>query len=247
MAHLVKIALEDAIPTLGAVLHAQSVPTIAHEDETLCELCEQGIAIFRKLAKPVGLHASVTRPEFETIYRGLGANDSITPLPPITQAAARLALYCVTLGHAVCDRIAQLFEASDFALALMLDSTASVGAELAADVVQQEFERQLDPGKERKAQIGVMPFSPGYCGWHVSGQRALFDFLQPETIGVTLNSSCLMQPLKSISGVLVAGEVDIFDFDDDFPFCAACTTRSCRARIASLKKKERPQKQPGEI
>lgn len=247
MAHIVTIALEDAIPTLEAVLHAQSVPTPAQEDETLRDLSEQGIAIFRDLAKPVGIRAPVTQSEFETIYHGAGANDSITLLPPITQAADHMALYCVTLGHAVCDRIAELFDESSFALASMLDSTASVGAELASDVVLQEFERQLDLDDEGDDRTGVMPFSPGYCGWHVSGQRALFDFLRPEEIGVTLNDSCLMHPLKSISGILVAGAIDIFDFDDDFPFCSSCATRSCRARIASLTMNERPHKQPGEV
>lgn len=247
MAHHVTIALEDTVPTLGAVLRAQSVPAAAHEDETLRELSEQGIAIYRDLAKPVGVYASVTQPQFDTIYDGAGANDSVTPLPPIVEASNHLAFYCVTLGHAVCDRIAGLFEESDFALASMLDSAASVGAELAADVVLTEFERQPDYDTKGNARLGVMPFSPGYCGWHVSGQHALFDFLRPEEIGVSLNSSCLMHPLKSISGLLVAGAIDIFDFNDDFPFCNSCTTRSCRTRIASLKKNDRPQKQPGEV
>lgn len=234
MGHIVKIAIEDANPTVGAVLSAQSVPASAHEDETLRDLCEQGIAIFRELATPVGLYEPITQEEFVLVYPGDGANDEVTPLPPIVQAADHMALYCVTLGHAICDRIAELFEDDNFALASMLDTTASVGAELAADVVQREFTRQLDGVNKGNPRTGVMPFSPGYCGWHVSGQRALFNFLKPDEIGITLNSSCLMQPLKSISGVFVAGAVDIFDFDDDFPFCAACTNRSCRTRIASL-------------
>ena len=46
----------------------------------------------------------------------------------------------------------------------------------------------------------------------MSGQRALFACLQPEAIGVTLNASCLMDPLKSVSGVLAAGPADIHRF-----------------------------------
>ena len=52
--------------------------------------------------------------------------------------------------------------------------------------------------------------------------------------GVTLNASCLMQPLKSVSGVLVAGERDIHDFVQDYDFCDVCTTHHCRLRITSL-------------
>ena len=78
----------------------------------------------------------------------------------------------------------------------------------------------------------MLPYSPGYCGWHVSGQGRLFGALCPEEIGIRLNASFLMQPLKSVSGVLVAGAPEIHDFDDDFDFCAECTTRECRVRIA---------------
>jgi hypothetical protein len=80
----------------------------------------------------------------------------------------------------------------------------------------------------------VLPYSPGYCGWHVTGQRRLFDRLEPQRIGVTLNSSCLMQPLKSVSGVLVIGPSSIHEFDNDFDFCALCSTYQCRARIGLL-------------
>ena len=84
----------------------------------------------------------------------------------------------------------------------MLDAIASEradrAAELAGAIGSRRFRRE---GSTRR----VLPYSPGYCGWHVSGQRKLFDFLRPEEIGMTLNASCLMQPLKSVSGVLVAG------------------------------------------
>jgi hypothetical protein len=45
-----------------------------------------------------------------------------------------------------------------------------------------------------------------------------------------------MQPLKSVSGVLVAGAGEIHDFDNDYDFCDTCTKHQCRERIASLAK-----------
>ncbi len=80
-----------------------------------------------------------------------------------------------------------------------------------------------------------MRYSPGYCGWHVSGQMALFDYLGPDAVGITLTESFLMHPLKSVSGVIVAGQPDIHRFVHDFPFCAACTGKECRERIGSLR------------
>jgi hypothetical protein len=68
----------------------------------------------------------------------------------------------------------------------------------------------------------------------VSGQRALFEFLGPEEIGITLNASCLMQPLKSISGVLVVGAGHIHRFRPTYSFCERCQEKQCRDRIASV-------------
>ena len=43
-----------------------------------------------------------------------------------------------------------------------------------------------------------------------------------------------MSPIKSVSGVLVAGHPEIHDFENDFDFCFDCATWECRSRIASL-------------
>jgi hypothetical protein len=43
-----------------------------------------------------------------------------------------------------------------------------------------------------------------------------------------------MQPLKSVSGVLIVGPPSIHDFHNDYDFCALCSTYQCRGRIASL-------------
>lgn len=80
----------------------------------------------------------------------------------------------------------------------------------------------------------TMLFSPGYCGWHVSGQKRLFESLRPDEIGIELSESFLMQPLKSVSGVIVVGPREIFDFDDAFSFCDECSTHSCRDRIRTV-------------
>jgi hypothetical protein len=45
-----------------------------------------------------------------------------------------------------------------------------------------------------------------------------------------------MQPLKSVSGVIVAGRIEIFEFDDVFSFCSGCATHDCRDRIRSLRR-----------
>jgi hypothetical protein len=116
----------------------------------------------------------------------------------------------------------------------MLDAAASGGAERAADVAENVFRERLRDCGRLAAGKTTQRHCPGYCGWHVSGQGALFHALRPEEIGISLNASWLMQPLKSVSGVILAGPVAGFRFDNTFPFCATCATHSCRQRIEAL-------------
>jgi len=68
----------------------------------------------------------------------------------------------------------------------------------------------------------------------VSGQRKLFAYLQPATIGLTLTESCVMQPLKSVSGVLIAGPKAIHRFPPTYDFCGTCEDRTCRERLKTV-------------
>jgi ArsR family metal-binding transcriptional regulator len=45
-----------------------------------------------------------------------------------------------------------------------------------------------------------------------------------------------MYPLKSISGVLVAGDMDIHRFKPKFTFCKNCKEHKCVSRLAILER-----------
>jgi hypothetical protein len=215
-----------APPDRASVLRSQGIPDDAAPREQVLRLVDHALEMYADLTEPRALSAAVSVADFETIYRGEGRNEHRTPLEEIFPRAGRLALFVVTLGDRLSLEIADLFERNEPALAWALDAIASERAERAAEMVGERFR-----GKD---STHVLPYSPGYCGWHVSGQRKLFEFLHPEEIDVTLNASCLMQPLKSVSGVLVAGAREIHDFDNDYDFCGTCRTHQCRERIASL-------------
>ncbi len=123
----------------------------------------------------------------------------------------------------------------------MLDSAASEGTELTSIALESEFRRYLKGTEKLKPSSGLLRFSPGYCGWHISAQKYLFDFLRPEEIGLRLRETFLMEPLKSISGVMVAGPKEIFEFDDTFSFCLDCMTHTCRERIQALRESLKPE------
>ncbi len=49
-------------------------------------------------------------------------------------------------------------------------------------------------------------YSPGYCKWNVSDQHHLFEIMKENNCGVRLNTSALMSPIKSVSGIIGLGD-----------------------------------------
>jgi hypothetical protein len=194
-------------------------------------LLETALESVAALARPEAVVAGLSIGDFQAVYGADGHNDPETPVADIAPKAERLALFAATLGEELSAEIQGLFDGGDLAGAVMLDAAASAAAERMVELLEVRFSRVAGASPN----TAVLAYSPGYCGWHVSGQRALFAALRPAEAGITLNDSCLMRPLKSVSGVLVAGPPSIHEFDDDYPCCSACTTRECRDRIARIR------------
>jgi hypothetical protein len=236
MRKVIKIAADDTAPPIGDVLKSQGIPDDVAPDRRILNLAEKAISVYRELSQPRGIIREISPAEFEIVYKGESENASKTPLGEIYPVSSDLCLFAVTIGAEICEEIARLFSMNEFAPAAMLNSAASEGAEIAARVVESHYHRYLNKNDRLDKSTGILRFSPGYCGWHISGQKKLFEFLRPEEIGLKLGESCLMDPLKSISGVIVAGPKEVFEFDPAFPFCEKCETFACRERIENISK-----------
>ncbi len=223
-----------ATPDRIDVLAYQGIPAGTEIPPRVMALLEETMVLYSRLVAPTGIRAEIRPADFDNIYPGEGKNAERTPLEKIVENADRLALFAVTVGRDVSDEVGRLFSIDDPATACMLDSVASAGTERLAAGVAEEWGGELREKHEIGTTDRVLPYSPGYCGWHVSGQRRLFAALRPEEVGITLKESCLMRPLKSVSGVLVAADSDAHTFDIDYPFCVSCATQSCRERINSF-------------
>lgn len=197
---------------------------------TIQSIIDRSRDVFNDCARPIALYESLARSDFEQIYRGRGDNDDDTPLEHVIDEAVSLALFAVTLGDKIPERINAFFDAGELAEGYILDQVASFAAEELAEAAARRFQIE-----SLRNDLAVLPYSPGYCGWYVSGQEALFARLRPDEIGISLNDSCLMHPVKSVSGVLVMAPVEAHDFSPAFPCCATCTTLACQERIASLR------------
>jgi hypothetical protein len=234
MSEVINGAVEQVLPEAVTVLQGQGVPAGRAKREDVECLFDQALEVFAATAAPVGIIRAISRTDFAKVFAGDGRNEPRTPVGDLFHRADDLALFAVTVGPEVCREITKRFESNEFPVGYMLDGIASAATEMMADVVQRSFRDDLVQAGRWHEGTGLLRYSPGYCGWHVGGQRKLFDYLDPGRIGISLRESFLMEPLKSISGVLLAGPREMHDFDDDYDFCSQCATRGCRERIRSL-------------
>lgn len=226
----------DLLPEFDTVLRQQGIPKDKIPDERTVDLVYQAITMFGELCEPIGVVDDIEIEEFEKIYEGEGLNEPETPVSEIFPRADNLALFALTVGEEVSEKISELFREHDFALASMLDAVASEATELAGVITEGDYFNNLIGDKLRIRESQILRYSPGYCGWHISGQKRLFEYLEPEDIGITLTDSYLMRPIKSISGVMIVGPAEIHNFAISYKFCDTCKTRECRDRIRRLYK-----------
>jgi hypothetical protein len=232
---IVEIPIAEVEPTRDAVLRALGGPEDRPADARVDRLLTEALEELRAMGDPRGMFAEVGADRFAEIYEGEGDNEAPSPLAEIFPRADLLVLFVVTVGAQLSERITTLFDERSPALGATLDAAASEATELAAvylDHIVLEEARQAGRAREGSA---LLRYSPGYCGWNLTGQRALFAALKPDAIRISLTESCLMEPLKSISGVMVLGPPEIHDFENDYPFCSECRTKDCRRRIQAIK------------
>lgn len=238
MNQIMRFNLTDIMPEQEAVLRNQGIPQDAYPAERenrIRTLLERAMEAFAADAQPVGISLELSIKECETIFNGEGKNEKDTPVEHIFTQADNLALFALTMGSEVSEIIGELFKDNEFALGSMLDAVASLAADKAVEVYETYFFNELSERDLATPDTCVLSYSPGYCGWHISGQKKLFQYLEPEKIGISLNDSFLMTPLKSVTGLLVAGKKEIHIFNEGaYDFCNLCKDRTCQERMKRL-------------
>lgn len=138
------------------------------------------------------------------------------------RSAEQIALFVATVGDGITQQYHKYTNEADFLKAYFVDRLGSLSVEKAMDLAQKsisvEFEIQ---GKKISNR-----FSPGYCGWLVKEQHKLFSLLPEKPCGVILSDSALMNPIKSISGIIAIGEnVKYVEHS-----CSLCNMKKCEFR-----------------
>jgi len=110
------------------------------------------------------------------------------------------ALFICTAGPVIGERSKELLASGDLMEGYILDVLGSITVESAIDRIQDILVTELE-GKGLKV---TNRYSPGYCGW-------------------ALSDSCLMEPVKSVSGVIGYG----MNVKKHLHECQLCELETC--------------------
>ena len=116
--------------------------------------------------------------------------------------ASSIAIFTVTLGAGY-DKWMQEIKQEDN---IMHEFVANSMATVVAESITEELIAVLRKNVQEQGLKATNNYSPGYCGWPLMEQQLLFSFLPNGISGITLTESCLMLPIKSVSGIIGVGE-----------------------------------------
>jgi hypothetical protein len=133
-----------------------------------------------------------------------------------------VALFLCTAGREIGIRSRKMMLERDFLKGYIYDVIGSEIVEAAADIMQGDLEKNItDSGKKITNR-----YSPGYCGWDVAEQHKLFQLIPGNYCNIHLTPSALMDPVKSISGIIGIGE----NVRKNTYTCSICDMEECLYR-----------------
>jgi len=184
---------------------------------------EQALVEGRKWLAPRGsyaLYEVAGRTERSLRIGGATINGNIGDY---LHGARRAAVFMVTAGAEITRRAALACQRGDAFAGLALDAIGSWAAEAAAVALLDRLARHLRP-----SESFTLRYSPGYCGMDLSEQTTLFQLAPAADAGITLLPSLLMQPLKSVSGIVGLGRKAVVG--THLSPCERCPQAGCHMR-----------------
>jgi hypothetical protein len=236
MNKIINFEINQTIPSKEAILACQGITNINLASDKIISLMERALLLYLGIAEPKAILLEISKKKFDSLYKGEGLNEEITPIENIYKKANHLCLFASTIGSAISNKIEQLFNDNDYAIGSMLDSVASAAADKTAELAENFYYNYLLESGKITSNLVALRYSPGYCGWHITAQKKLFQTLKPERIGIKLRESFLMEPLKSVSGVIIVGKPEIHKIEKKYSFCKICKSPSCIDRYKTLSK-----------
>ncbi|MEX0986344.1 MAG: vitamin B12 dependent-methionine synthase activation domain-containing protein [Bacteroidales bacterium] len=134
----------------------------------------------------------------------------------------QVAWFVCTAGENISTHARHCMEEGDLISGYVADIFANTVVESAMDMIQETIKnRMLDQGLKITNR-----YSPGYCEWLVDEQNKLFKVFPPNYLDITLSDSCLMIPVKSVSGIIGIGKEVKYNLHT----CHYCGDKTCLYR-----------------
>lgn len=161
--------------------------------------------------------------KFDRDEKRIGVEGVVFAVRPIVyrqiKDADELALFICTAGPAIGEMSRRSMKEGDLLKGYIYDVIGSGVVENAADMMQEELKAEA----AARGKTITNRFSPGYCGWDVAEQHKLFGFFKENFCGITLTESALMNPVKSVSGIIGIGKDVTYA-----PYqCHMCDDKNC--------------------
>jgi hypothetical protein len=129
------------------------------------------------------------------------------------------ALFICTAGKDISIRSKELMNEGLLVEGYVMDVLGSVTVEKAMDKIQESLKEEM-----KMAGMGISDrYSPGYCNWSVAEQQKLFSLFPEKFCGVSLSESSLMNPIKSVSGIIGIGK----EMKQKGYLCNWCNDENC--------------------
>lgn len=164
---------------------------------------DAALADARELIKPAAAWDTFPIREFrhERLVLVDGTKIGGGPVTTVVSGATDLVLGVCTIGEAISQRISQQMRGDQRLRAMFLDDLGS----WAVDQVRQQLCRRIEDDAASHELRASASLSPGESEWSVAEQAVIFSLLDTREIGVTLNESMLMSPVKSLSMLIGIG------------------------------------------
>lgn len=213
---------------LGEVLRYLGYPAGVNPDSRLQAIVDGWVREASRRATPraiyIVLPVAEMRPRSLRLQTLSGEVEFHGAVGEFLGASEFVAVFIATAGPDVERLASELMQQGDGLEAMIVNAVGAERAEAAEAMVIE----QLRCAGEKHAFAPTLPYSPGYCGMALTEQRTLFSLFGDEDVGVTLSDSCLMQPLKSVSGLIGLGPAErVLAFGSP---CDRCELYNCAMR-----------------
>jgi len=148
--------------------------------------------------------------------------DTPKTIGKILQGAHHFALFIVTAGQVYDEWADRVKQQGDILCEFVADAIGSATVEKMGLYAKKQLEKRLNGTNHSSS------FCPGQYHFPISEQSKLFALMGEDNLGVTINDSYLMHPIKSVSGIIGIGET----LDPKITACSLCPRVDCFRRNA---------------